>query len=314
MPVIGLSAVALEIPDLDEGVEFYTDAGLEARQEGNKVLLNCPGREREALVLVGGAERKRLHHVRMRADGLDEIRAKVESDGGQIESAPDGFAEEGLWVRDPHGMLYHLIETDDEAPLAQGPDFTINGPGHTVRVRATALPRRSETPRPLPLRLGHLAVHTLDVATSVKFATEVLGLGVADYAADVVAFCCGRKNSDHHVIGFAKSNGVGLHHVSFMMETPDAVGIAGRALAEKAGRGDWGFGRHTIGSNFFHYIQDPWGSWFEYYADMDFIDDYAKWQPSNYPLEDALHHWGPTPPGDFSANPEVGPVLQAEHA
>jgi|SRR5450631_1169368 hypothetical protein len=45
-------------------------------------------------------------------------------------------------------------------------------------------------------------------------------------------------------------------------------------LVTATGRGDWGVGRHTIGSNFFHYIQDPWGSWFEYYSDMDFIDDY----------------------------------------
>jgi catechol 2,3-dioxygenase len=100
-------------------------------------------------------------------------------------------------------------------------------------------------------------------------------MGLADRAQDIIAFCCARKASDHHVLAFAKSPGIGFHHASFQVGDPDEVGRYGRALIEQTGKGDWGFGRHTIGSNFFHYIQDPWGSWFEYYSDIDFIDDYA---------------------------------------
>jgi hypothetical protein len=76
-------------------------------------------------------------------------------------------------------------------------------------------------------------------------------------------------------------------------------------LVTHAGKGDWGFGRHTIGSNFFHYIQDPWGSWFEYYSDMDYIDDHDLWTPTNYGLEDSLAGWGPEVPTDFVHNYEV---------
>jgi hypothetical protein len=135
--------------------------------------------------------------------------------------------------------------------------------------------------------------------------TEGLGMGLADQAQDVIAFTCARKNSEHHVIAFAKSPGVGFHHASFQLADPDAVGRAGRALVTKAGPGEWGLGRHTIGSNFFHYIQDPWGSWFEYYSDMDYIDDYALWKPSNYGMEDSLASWGPALPHDFIHNYEV---------
>jgi hypothetical protein len=140
---------------------------------------------------------------------------------------------------------------------------------------------------------------------SVKFVTEGLGMGLSDQAQDIIAFTCARKNSDHHVVAFAKSPGVGFHHVSLMVCDPDEVGRGGRALLAKAGKGDWGFGRHTIGSNFFHYIQDPWGSWFEYYSDMDYIDDYALWQPTNYGMEDSLASWGPEVPHDFVHNYEV---------
>jgi hypothetical protein len=93
--------------------------------------------------------------------------------------------------------------------------------------------------------------------------------------------------------------------VSFQVAGPDEVGRGGSALVQKAGRGDWGFGRHKIGSNFFHYIQDPWGSWFEYYADLDYIGDYARWSPTNYAMADSLASWGPAPPSDFVHNYEV---------
>ena len=144
-----------------------------------------------------------------------------------------------------------------------------------------------------------------DVLASVAFMTEALGMGLADRAQDVIAFCCTQKDSDHHVVAFAKSPGVGFHHGSFQVSDPDAVGRGGRALTGKTQLGDWGFGRHTIGSNFFHYIQDPWGSWFEYYSDMDFIDDYALWTPTNYEMADSLANWGPAVPHDFVHNYEA---------
>lgn len=109
------------------------------------------------------------------------------------------------------------------------------------------------------------------------------------------------------MVAFAKSPGVGFHHASFQVNDPDEVGRGGRTLTEKSGRGDWGFGRHTIGSNFFHYVQDPWGSWFEYYSDMDYIDDHSLWTPTNYELVDSLASWAPAVPSDFVHNYEVDP-------
>jgi len=61
----------------------------------------------------------------------------------------------------------------------------------------------------------------------------------------------------------------------------------------------------------FHYIQDPWGSWLEYYSDMDHIDDHALWTASVYALEDSLASWGPPPPADFVHNYEAGAPFPA---
>ncbi|GAO77471.1 VOC family protein [Sphingopyxis sp. C-1] len=314
MSVLNALSVTLEVPGIEEGVRFYTDAGLVARIDGDTAELRCPEQERASVVLLGGYPRKRLHHVALRATGLDAIAAAAPGQGGRVVDAPRGFSADGLWVEDPHAMLIHLVDRAPDAPLEAGEPYAINAPAAIVRTRRSAMRPGGSYPPAMPLRLGHLLLFTPDVMRSVAFMTEALGMGLADRAQDVIAFTCARQESDHHVVAFAKSPGVGFHHASFQLRDPDEVGRGGRALSAKWGRGDWGLGRHTIGSNFFHYIQDPWGSWFEYYADMDYIDDYSLWSPTNYSMEDSLANWGPEVPSDFVHNYEADPEAFASAA
>jgi catechol 2,3-dioxygenase-like lactoylglutathione lyase family enzyme/predicted enzyme related to lactoylglutathione lyase len=306
MAVLGALSFTMEVPDVSAGVTFYSDAGLTAVVDGEVARFRCDGQDRDSIVLLGGHSKKRLHHISLRAEDLAGIAAAVPAHGGRVVNAPEGFEDNGLWVVDPHGMLIHLSEhpADPELTAANAP-FEINAPGRVVRSRKSAVLPQSAYPPAKPLRLGHILVFTPDVTESVAFMTGALGMGLADRAQDVIAFTCATRNSDHHVVAFAKSPGVGFHHASFQVHDPDEVGRGGRALLAKANRGDWGFGRHTIGSNFFHYIQDPWGSWFEYYSDMDHIDDYSLWTPTNYAMEDSLASWGPEVPTDFVHNYEL---------
>lgn len=305
MAVRGALSVTLEVPELEPGIKFYTDAGLEASVDEQVARFRCVGQQRDSVILLGGRAAKRLHHISLWADDLNGISARVPEHGGVVTNAPDGFQGEGLWVRDPHGMLIHLSDQPCDPELKACAPFEINGPGRIVRKRRSAiLPRRAYSDAK-PLRLGHILCFSPDVPRSVDFMTGALGMGLADRAQDIIAFCCAKKDSDHHVVAFAKSPGIGFHHASFQVTDPDEVGRGGRALLAKSGKGDWGFGRHTIGSNFFHYIQDPWGSWFEYYSDMDHIDDYSLWTPTNYEMEDSLASWGPEVPSDFVHNYEA---------
>jgi catechol 2,3-dioxygenase-like lactoylglutathione lyase family enzyme len=306
MAVVGLLSFTLEVPDLDEGVHFYCEAGLLPTYAGDRAMLACQGQDRPSIVLIGGARRKQLHHVQLRAENLEEIAVAALRHGGQVLDAPAGYSADGLWLSDPHGMIYHLCERSTDTELTASPaPFAINEPGRIVRNRRSAVLPKTDYDPVRPLRLGHVLVFTPDVMRSVEFVTEAFGMGLADQAQDIIAFTCARMNSDHHVIAFAKSGGIGLHHGSFQVADPDEVGRGGRQLTEKTSGGDWGFGRHTIGSNFFHYIQDPWGSWFEYYSDMDYIDDYQLWKPTNYAMEDSLASWGPDVPSDFVHNYEL---------
>lgn len=307
MAVLNLLSYTLEVPALDEGVRFYANAGLAAAVDGNVAMMRCLGQDRDSIVLIGGAPAKRLHHVALRADHLDTMAVDVVAAGGTIVAAPAGFADDGLWVTDPHGMLIHLVDVEGDAVPEAGAAFEINAPGRIVRKRRPAMLPASSYGPATPRKLGHVLLFSPDVLRSVAFVTEGLGMGLADRAQDIIAFCCAKKDSDHHVLAFALSPGIGFHHGSFQVGDPDEVGHGGCALHTATGKGEWGFGRHTIGSNFFYYIQDPWGSWFEYYSDMDHIDDHALWTPTNYEMQDSLASWGPAVPPDFVHNYEHVP-------
>jgi catechol 2,3-dioxygenase-like lactoylglutathione lyase family enzyme len=77
----------------------------------------------------------------------------------------------------------------------------------------------------------------------------------------------------------------------------------------KAGHSQrWGVARHVIGSNYFFYVRDPWGSYSEYSADIDYIPADVNWPSGDHPPEDAIYLWGPKMPEDFIVNYEVKAV------
>ena len=136
-----------------------------------------------------------------------------------------------------------------------------------------------------------------------EFYTQVLGLRLSDTIHhDLVTFL-NAGPGDHHIFGFISSTHRGFHHASFEVPSIDAIAVgADRMRARGHGTG-WGLGRHTIGSNFFHYNADPWGSWIEWFSDIDQIDD--CWVASDWDVPP--HLWGAPPPETFLANSEPAP-------
>lgn len=309
MAISFLKHVALQIPhaDLEQAVKFYTDFGLTAQRTGNVMSFRCDGRHYDSLHLLVGESEKKIHHVAMGAtlEGLAAVEQKVAAAGLLLEAPPEGFSGEGLWFRNSHGLLFHIENIPPEAPVASEPEFRINSPGHYNRVNSIVMPPKSEISDPRPRKLGHVLLFSPDVDESIDFLCDVLGMRLSDRSKDIVAFCHCQGGSDHHVIALAKSGGIGFHHASFMVATPDEVGLGGYRMIEKGHTRGWGFGRHAIGSNFFHYVRDPWGSYAEYYSDIDYIGDSDSWEARDWPLEDSLHTWGPNPSEDFVHNYEL---------
>ena len=67
----------------------------------------------------------------------------------------------------------------------------------------------------------------------------------------------------------------------------------------------WGPGRHVLGSNYFNYVKDSFGQWWEYSAHIDYIEKNAPWTVANFADEDSLYLWGPDMPEEFPVNVEL---------
>jgi catechol 2,3-dioxygenase len=107
------------------------------------------------------------------------------------------------------------------------------------------------------------------------------------------------------MIAFVKSEAPGLHHLSWDVESINQIGLGAVQMAEKGFTTGWGLGRHVLGSNYFHYVRDPWGSYAEYSSDIDYIPVDHDWKGGDHPPEDSFYVWGPNPPEDFAFNYEA---------
>ncbi len=151
----------------------------------------------------------------------------------------------------------------------------------------------------LPQRLGSLAAVHRAARPMTDFYTQVLGLRVSDTIHhDLVTFL-NAGPGDHHIFGFIASTHRGFHHASFEVPSIDAIAIGADRMRAQGREAGWGLGRHTIGSNFFHYNPDPWGSWIEWFSDIDQIDD--CWVANDWDVPP--HLWGTPPPETFLEQP-----------
>ena len=191
----------------------------------------------------------------------------------------------------------------DEAATAPpaDPPLRLNSPGHIARQVDRGAPQATATAS--PRRLGHVLLFTPDVDRQLDFYTRVLGLKLSDRCKTIIAFL--RCNTDHHNVAFLSSKGPGFHHGSFEVGSVDEIAMGAVRMQEAGWQPGWGLGRHVIGSNFFYYIRDPWGSFAEYFHDLDYIPEQCAWQPRDFPEGDALYRWGPPVPDDFGRNREV---------
>jgi catechol 2,3-dioxygenase-like lactoylglutathione lyase family enzyme len=302
MAVRALLHYALEVPDQTVGEKFYRSFGLvDQGGKDDAVHLRPAALARETVRLYGGPK-KRLHHLAFGAPG-DEYQATLQSirRAGirQVDpprSAPDG----GVWLRDPDG---NLLTVRDEGPEAPPPDppLRLNSPGHIGRQVERGAPEAGTTAS--PRRLGHVLFFTPDVNRQLDFYTRVLGMKLSDRCQTIIAFL--RCTTDHHNVAFLTSKGPGFHHASFEVGSVDEIAMGALRMQQAGFEPGWGLGRHVIGSNFFYYIRDPWGSFAEYFHDLDYIPEACAWEPRDFPEGDALYRWGPPVPDDFGLNREL---------
>lgn len=299
--VHSLDHFCLTVPDLAQAADFYNAFGLNVEGDGKALGLRTQGRSHQWGLLLEGS-RKQIQHLSFGAyaDDLPRFREHLRSRGVEILPPPTGFETEGLWFRGHDGILIEIRAAEKSSPDVKS-SFALEPPASAVRATIS----RSQAPRVYPRRLAHVAVFTADVESAIAFYQNVLGLRLSDRSGDVVAFLHGAHGSDHHLIALVKSAGSGFHHCSWDVGSVQDIGLGAAYMAVRGHDRGWGLGRHVLGSNYFHYVRDPWGSYSEYSAGMDFIPQGLKWSGTDQAVEDAMFLWGPMPPEDFAHNYEI---------
>jgi catechol 2,3-dioxygenase-like lactoylglutathione lyase family enzyme len=289
------------VPDLTVAENFYKSFGLDVREEGNTLGLYTDGSDHR-WASVGEGQNKRLRFLSFGVfeEDFEPMKRRIEGYGVRLMDAPAGFDSNGIWFYDHNGVLIEVKVAEKSSPDEKSDFLMRSQPPGTA-----ASPPRSRAGRVRPRRLAHVLIFTADVPKAIEFYSRVLGLRLSDRSGDGICFMHGIHGSDHHLVAFAKSSGPGLHHCSWDVGSIDEIGRGAMHMADKGFTKGWGLGRHVLGSNYFHYVRDPWGSYAEYSADIDYIPVNHDWEAGDYPPEDSMYLWGPEVPKDFVRNMEA---------
>lgn len=303
--VHSLDRFVFTVPELGVARRFYEAFGLDVRQTGRRLDLYTFGHPHCWASIHEAGERKRLQYLRFGifADDLAVFRDRIRAQRLGCEPHPladDAGLGESLWLRDPDGIATQLVVAAKVSPSAK----TQPSPVPVVAAGEGAAPPRGKVSPVRPRYLSHILRFTPDVPRMVAFGAEVLGLRLADRSGDVIAFTYTPHGSDHHLVAFAKSHAPGLHHSSWDVGSVNEVGLGAEQMREAGWGQGWGVGRHVLGSNYFNYVRDPWGSYCEYSCDIDFVPPQLDWPAADHAPQDALYVWGPAVPEDFVANHE----------
>ena len=299
--VLSINQFALSVPDIDEEAKFLTAFGLGVTRSQGILEIRASESDHVWAVILKG-EKKRLTFISLGCyqEDFEKIRLQVIAARGVFCAGHPNGPAGGFWFRDPDNNLIQVVVAPKTQPDSKSLMADMNIPPN---VRGA--PARSAAKKVAPTRLSHMALFTSNVTNSLAFYTKALGLQLADRSGDIIAFTYGRHGSDHHLLAFLIGGGGGLHHSSWDMPNVEALGLGNTQMRVAGYDRHWGPGRHVLGSNYYNYVKDPFGQWWEYSSHIDYIEKNADWTIANFSDEDALYLWGPDLPADFADNIEI---------
>lgn len=286
LAVTRVSGLSLDVTDRAKARAFVAALGLQLAEWGQGVMASAGD---GSSITLRDAARRRLTGLRF------------DCPPGETSALADAALAFGVVV----------LDRSEDTLVLDGPD------GLRIEIRATDVipcrneelilphaPLHSKAPGAAPLALSHVAIFASDPVAALEFYSKVLGLRMSDQCGDGLMFLHSGHGGDHHILALVGSTTSGLHHHSWEMGTIDGIGLRANRLAEAGYAQGWGLGRHVLGSNFFHYVADPWGSHAELTTGLDQVDP-ATWQAGDHDPVDAFYLWGPPLPEGFIANAEA---------
>jgi|LSQX01.3.fsa_nt_gb catechol 2,3-dioxygenase-like lactoylglutathione lyase family enzyme len=296
-----INHVAVEIPDLEIEQQFLDEFGLRVSSSEGVLKVRASAHD-HVWVRIAEGKQKKLAYVSVGCyqsdfDGLVE---QILDNGGQKAAKHPIGDDDGFWFTDPHGMLLQLRVAGKTMPDAKQAIPDMNVPEGVQGAT-----NRRDMAKVYPTRLAHILLFTPSVNQSVEFYEKGLGVKTADRTGDGVAFTYARFGCDHHLLAFVTSNAVGIHHLSWDVEGIDDLGLGAERMRSAGYVRQWGMGRHVLGSNYFNYICDNFGLWWEYSCHIDYIPEGALWDGGDHDPENAFYLWGPEVPKGFAENSET---------
>ncbi len=294
------------VPQLEEAKRFYTAFGLDVKDENGWLGLYTDNNPHRWARIYQSGQNKRLQWLTwgIYHDDWTAFEAHLKAKGVRLIEAP-AMAQaindsDGLWFEGPDGLAQRLRVAAKCSPSVKSRShFPVQ---HCNKGRA---PQRSQVTQVRPRHLSHILTFTADVERSMAFYLDVLGLRLSDRSDFAIAFLHTPHGSDHHLLALAVSEGYGLHHSSWDVSSFDDVGLGMQQMIQAGYDRGWGMGRHVLGSNYFRYVRDPWGSYAEYSFDIDHVPSTFDWPSGNFLPEDSIYVWGPDIPEDFIQNFET---------
>ncbi len=299
--VHSLDQFVLAVPDLKQAERFYSDFGLDVRNARNGLELRTFGGDQCWGRVIEGP-RKKLHHISLGcfAEDLPYFQERMEENGVEILDPPLGLESNGLWCRDPSGLLVEV----KVAPKVT-PDHKMSGVWSSSPEGVMGACVRAKAPAVQPRRLSHHArLHQGHRRGGVVLFACVRTCGCR--TAPGLPPSCIRSTAA--IITFSPLRRPRRPACITAPGTSKASTRSGSAPCiwpTRATARAGGSGRHVLGSNYFHYVQDPWGSFAEYSSDIDYIPSNQLWEAGRHNDEDSFYLWGPQPPEDFTTNYEA---------
>lgn len=297
-----LDHFSFAVPNLAKAQEFYANFGLDVHADRAHIDLFTFGNTHRWGHLVEGS-RKQLSYLSFGVfeDDLERFRQHLRARDINELAPPVGLESNSIWIRDLDGIMIELKVAEKSSPNAK----TIFSAAPSSLEGQRGAPLRGRVAAVQPRRLAHIVVFVRDVGKSIRFYEDALGMRLSDEAGGGVAFMHAIHGSDHHVVALVKSTSPGFHHCSWDVPSIEDIGAGAMHMAGQGFERGWGLGRHVLGSNYFHYVRDPWGSYAEYSADIDYIPVTIDWEGQSHLPENSFYLWGPQPPADFVENYEA---------
>ena len=279
-----LQEMSIAAPDPDRLDAFYREIGL----VGGNHSWGTSGRPEQ--ISIAEAPYRQLRSLRM----LCEDEADLAEAAGRLDELGVSYrlSDGRLTVTDPLNKWSYIVEPGEVADVGEQPRRVMNFPGQRNRLGKRADVLGEQAPR-VPRRLGHVVVGSTDPQKSVELC-RAIGFRVSDVIGGGLATFL-RCSNDHHNLLITPGPVPYLNHYALEHDDFDSVFLAATTYLKNNGQDTQiaGPGRHYIGGNIFWYLCDPSGTFFEFFADMDQIDDDKAWNiREDWDLTDAWSIWG----------------------